>query len=70
MAATPKKGGKITYAADLHGPSDALDPGLNTSHIDYVRGRSNYIRVSVACHWATLVATSGLNLSGVQTHPG
>ncbi len=42
MAATPKKGGKIIYVADLHGPSDTLDPGLNTSNIDYVRGRSNY----------------------------
>jgi len=42
MAATPKKGGKIVYSADLHGPSDTLDPGLNTSNIDYVRGRSNY----------------------------
>jgi len=67
MAATPKKAGKITNAADLHGPSDAFDPGLNTSNIDYVRGRSNYKRVSVACHWATLVATSGLSLSGVPT---
>ena len=42
MAATPKKGGKVVYSADLHGPSDTLDPGLNTSNIDYVRGRSNY----------------------------
>ncbi len=42
MAATPKKGGKIIYSADLHGPSDALDPGLNTSNIDYCRGRANY----------------------------
>jgi len=42
LAATPKKGGKISYATDLHGPSDTLDPGLNTSNIDYTRGRANY----------------------------
>ncbi len=42
MAATPKKGGRISFAADLHGPSDTLDPGLNTSTIDYTRGRSHY----------------------------
>jgi len=42
IAATPKKGGKIKFATDLHGPSDTLDPGLNTSDIDYTRGRCNY----------------------------
>ena len=42
LAATPKKGGKLSFASDLHGPSDTLDPGLNTSTIDYVRGRCNY----------------------------
>ncbi len=42
MAATPKKGGRIVYASDLHGPSDTLDPGLNTSNIDYTRGRCTY----------------------------
>ncbi len=42
MAATPKKGGQISYATDLHGPSDTLDPGLNTSNIDYTRGRCLY----------------------------
>ena len=42
MAATPKKGGKLVFASDLHGPSDTLDPGLNTSTIDYTRGRSTY----------------------------
>lgn len=42
LAATPKKGGKLTFASDLHGPSDTLDPGLNTSTIDYTRGRSIY----------------------------
>ena len=42
LAATPKKGGKIKFASDLHGPSDTLDPGLNTSTIDYSRGRAIY----------------------------
>lgn len=42
LAATPKKGGKLKFAADLHGPPDTLDPGLNTSGIDYTRGRSMY----------------------------
>ncbi len=42
LAMTPKKGGKITFASDLHGPNDTLDPGLNTSTIDYSRGRSFY----------------------------
>ncbi|MCP4072317.1 MAG: ABC transporter substrate-binding protein [Hyphomicrobiales bacterium] len=42
LAATPKKGGRIKFASDLHGPSDTLDPGLNTSTIDYTRGRSFY----------------------------
>jgi len=42
IAATPKKGGKVKFASDLHGPSDTLDPALNTSTIDYSRGRSVY----------------------------
>ncbi|MEE9454376.1 MAG: ABC transporter substrate-binding protein [Paracoccaceae bacterium] len=42
LAATPKKGGKLKFASDLHGPSDTFDPGLNTSTIDYTRGRSHY----------------------------
>ncbi len=42
LAATPKKGGKLTFAWDLHGPSDTLDPTLFTSSIDYIRGRTNY----------------------------
>ncbi len=40
LAATPKKGGKITFAADQHGPADSLDPVLNTAQIDWVRGRT------------------------------
>ena len=42
LAMTPKKGGKIKFASDLHGPNDTLDPGLNTSTIDYSRGRAVY----------------------------
>ena len=42
LAATPKKGGTVRCALDLHGPSDALDPQLFTSSIDYTRGRCNY----------------------------
>ena len=42
LAATPKKGGKVKFASDLHGPSDTLDPALNTSTIDYSRGRATY----------------------------
>ena len=42
MAMTPKKGGRLKFASDLHGPNDTLDPGLNTSTIDYTRSRSHY----------------------------
>ena len=42
MAMTPKKGGRIKFSSDLHGPSDTLDPGLNTSTIDYSRARAHY----------------------------
>jgi len=42
VAATPKKGGNLRFAWDLHGPSDTLDPILFTSSLDYVRGRMNY----------------------------
>lgn len=41
-AATPKKGGTIRYATNLHGPDDKLDPPLFTSSIDYARGRATY----------------------------
>ena len=42
MAATPKKGGSIRFASNLHGPDDQLDPTLFTSTIDYTRGRATY----------------------------
>lgn len=42
LAATPKKGGNVRFAWDLHGPSDTLDPTAFTSSIDYGRGRLTY----------------------------
>ncbi len=42
IAMTPKRGGKLRFAWDLHGPSDTLDPVLFTSSIDYGRGRLTY----------------------------
>ena len=42
LAATPKKGGNMRFAWDLHGPSDTLDPILFTSSLDYGRGRIHY----------------------------
>lgn len=42
VAQMAQKGGNIKFASDLHGPSDTLDPGLNTSTIDYSRGRAHY----------------------------
>ena len=42
MAATPKKGGSVRMASNLHGPNDQLDPILMTSTIDYTRSRVIY----------------------------
>ncbi len=42
LAATPKKGGSVRCASNLHGPDDQLDPTLFTSTIDYTRGRATY----------------------------
>jgi peptide/nickel transport system substrate-binding protein len=42
MAATPKKGGSIRYATNIHGPNDQFDPPQFTSNIDYTRGRMIY----------------------------
>ncbi len=42
MASTPKKGGSVRMASNLHGPDDQLDPPLFTSTIDYTRGRATY----------------------------
>jgi len=41
-AATPKKGGSVRCASNIHGPNDQLDPTLFTSSIDYMRGRATY----------------------------
>ena len=41
-AATPKKGGSVRVAIDLHGPNDQTDPMQFTSGIDYARGRAVY----------------------------
>ena len=42
LAATPKKGGTVRYANNIHGPDDTLDPIVFTSGIDYARGRTIY----------------------------
>ena len=42
IAATPKKGGSVRMASNLHGPDDQLDPRLFTSTVDYARGRATY----------------------------
>ena len=42
VAATPKKGGSVRMASNIHGPNDTVDPNLFTSAIDYNRGRATY----------------------------
>ncbi len=42
LAATPKKGGKVRFAWDQHGPADTLDPILVSSAIGIARGRLTY----------------------------
>ena len=41
-AMTPKKGGTVRAAMNLHGPDDTQDPQLFTSGLDYTRGRVVY----------------------------
>ena len=41
-ASTPKKGGKLTFAFNQHGPADTLDPALLQSTLAYIRARSLY----------------------------
>ncbi|MGC6521008.1 MAG: ABC transporter substrate-binding protein [Candidatus Puniceispirillaceae bacterium] len=41
-ANTPKRGGRVVFAGDQHGPNDTLDPALYTSALDYFRGRMYY----------------------------
>lgn len=42
LAATPRKGGSVRMASNLHGPDDQMDPIVFTSNIDYTRGRATY----------------------------
>ncbi|MGI9303622.1 MAG: ABC transporter substrate-binding protein [Gammaproteobacteria bacterium] len=42
MAATPRKGGSVRFASNLHGPDDQMDPIVFTSTVDYTRGRATY----------------------------
>lgn len=42
IAATPKKGGTVRVATDLHGPNDTLDPPIFQSTMDFIRGRIIY----------------------------
>ena len=42
LASTPRKGGSVVFASNLHGPDDQMDPMLFTSGIDYTRGRATY----------------------------
>ena len=53
IAATPKKGGSVRMASNLHGPDDQLDPIQATSSIDYTRHRATYN--SLLQHSDTLV---------------
>ena len=41
-ANTPKRGGRLIFAGDAHGPADTLDPALFTVATDYFRGRMIY----------------------------
>jgi len=42
IAATPKKGGSVRFAASAHGPADTMDPAKATATIDYTRHRVVY----------------------------
>ncbi len=42
LAMTPKKGGSVRVASNVHGPDDQLFPQQFTSFIDYSRGRATY----------------------------
>ncbi|MGD1868890.1 MAG: ABC transporter substrate-binding protein [Neomegalonema sp.] len=41
-ANTPKRGGKLIMAVDVHGPDDQLDPANYKATVDYFRGRMFY----------------------------
>ena len=51
LAATPKKGGRLRFATDLHGPKDSLDPLRFISSIDYTRGRAHYNNLVQLDEW-------------------
>jgi len=42
MAKTPRKGGSVRMASNLHGPDDQMDPIVMTSNIDYTRAHAAY----------------------------
>ncbi len=42
MAKTPRKGGSVRMASNLHGPDDQMDPMVMTSNIDYTRAHAQY----------------------------
>ena len=83
-AMTPKRGGRLRYAWNLHGPNDTLDPALIGGGLDYVRARSYYnnlvqfnddlsLRPELAEEWD--VSTDGLEWTfklrkDVQFHDG
>ena len=54
VAQTPKRGGRVVFADQQHGPADTLDPALSTGAIDYFRGRmfySSLTRLTDALGW-------------------
>ena len=42
LANTPKRGGRLRFAVDSHGPDDQLDPANFRATVDYFRGRMFY----------------------------
>ena len=42
MAKTPRKGGSVRMASNLHGPDDQMDPIVMTSNVDYTRAHAAY----------------------------
>ena len=42
MAKTPRKGGSVRMASNLHGHDDQMDPIVRTSNIDYTRAHTAY----------------------------
>ncbi|MBV7396909.1 ABC transporter substrate-binding protein [Mameliella sediminis] len=42
LADTPKRGGTLRFAWDVHGPGDTLDPNAMFTSLDFARGRMTY----------------------------